>query len=219
MQFLPICVFLAFIASAHSHGYLKEPVARTSIQLRPEFNTQQPYWWDHQGVWCGNVQQDVNFSTCGRCGDSPGGSDANQNGIYDKKVIVANYTAGSTIQVVSEYGAQHYGQIHIELCPAQVETDNCFQTLAIVGGSEAVENNKMCVTGGDLAAAGDNTIQDYTITTTVKLPDGVKCSRCTLRWTYRTHYPGQPYDPQWYPCKLNTYPAQTFRNCADVAIN
>jgi hypothetical protein len=87
-------------------------------------------------VWCGNVQQDVNFSTCGRCGkkilhnisqvrhqldsfalrflisgDSPGESSANQGGIYDKAVIVKNYTAGSIIEVTANFGAAHWGKL------------------------------------------------------------------------------------------------------------
>jgi len=210
--FLALALLGACLALVHSHGYLKDPIARTSIQIREhEFGTSQPYWWDHQGVWCGNVQQDNNFSTCGRCGDVRGETTANQDGIYDKKVIVANYTSGSIINVVSQFGAQHYGQFHIELCPQETETDNCFQTLQIVGGTNAIENNKMCVT--------DLTTPSVDIITRVQLPAGVRCNRCTLRWTYRTHYPGQPYDPDWYDCKLNTYPAQTFRNCADIGIN
>ena len=83
------------VALANGHGYMKEPIARTSIQLRPEFGTQQPYWWDNQGVWCGNVQQDTSYSTCGRCGDRQGETTANQGGIYDKGVIVATYQSGA----------------------------------------------------------------------------------------------------------------------------
>lgn len=89
-------ILTLWVGLVQSHGYLKDPIARTSIQLREaEFNTQQPYWWDNQGVWCGNVKQSPNYETCGRCGDAPGETLANQNGIYDKKVIVATYTAGS----------------------------------------------------------------------------------------------------------------------------
>jgi len=210
MRSLALFLVAICVGLVQPHGWLKEPVARTSIQLRPEFNTQQPYWWDHQGVWCGNVQQaDATAPSCGRCGDAAGETTANQGGMYDKGVIVATYSAGQIIDVVTEFGAPHSGQFHFELCPQVQETDNCFQRLTIVGGSETVENNKMCV----------NREGEHQITTRVQLPAGVRCTRCTLRWTYRTHYPGQPYDPDWYPCKLNTYPAQTFRNCADIRIN
>ena len=88
--------------------YLKEPIARTSIQLRPEFNTQQPYWWDNQGVWCNNVQQDTSYSQCGRCGEGQGDSSASQGGIYDKGVIVATYQSGavSSQPTLHQYATQ-----------------------------------------------------------------------------------------------------------------
>lgn len=53
------------------------------------------FWWDHTGVWCGNVHQDLNNSQCGRCGDAPGNTHANQGGRYDKAIITATYQAGS----------------------------------------------------------------------------------------------------------------------------
>lgn len=63
------------------------------------FNTikgaQQPFWWDDTGVICGNVQQNLQMSTCGRCGDAPGNTFANQGGRYDKGIITGTYTAGS----------------------------------------------------------------------------------------------------------------------------
>ncbi len=51
MSFKIIALVLAVaVTYGDAHGYLKEPIARTSIQLRPEFGTQQPYWWDNSGV-------------------------------------------------------------------------------------------------------------------------------------------------------------------------
>lgn len=44
---------------------------------------------------CGNVLQDLQYSTCGRCGEAPGNRDASQGGIFDKGIIVRSYTAGS----------------------------------------------------------------------------------------------------------------------------
>lgn len=35
-------VLVAALGYVEPHGYLKIPIARTSIQLAPEFNTQQP---------------------------------------------------------------------------------------------------------------------------------------------------------------------------------
>jgi len=204
MHNLLVFVLLGLVAGAHSHGFLKSPIARTSIQTRPEFGTQQPYWWDNTGVWCNNVQQDLNNSQCGRCGEAAGNRDASQGGIYDKNVIVANYTAGSVITVVADMNAPHGGAYQIELCPQQTETDSCFQKLNILSGSENIVPQGICVPNGK---SGDISAQ-------VQLPAGVRCARCTLRWTYRTSYPGHGgtdcHNPQ---------PAQTFRNCADISIN
>ncbi len=33
----------------------------------------------------------------------------------------------------------------MELCPQVTETDNCFSLLPIVGGSESVRDNRICV--------------------------------------------------------------------------
>lgn len=90
-----IAILLVAVGYANAHVFLAEPIARTSMHLRPEFGAQQPFWWDNFGVWCGNVHQNTAFSTCGRCGESPGSRDASQNGRYDKGIIVATYTAGS----------------------------------------------------------------------------------------------------------------------------
>jgi hypothetical protein len=37
----------------------------------------------------------MSYSSCGRCGEPQGNSDASQGGQYDKNVIVANWTSGS----------------------------------------------------------------------------------------------------------------------------
>jgi len=199
-------VLAVAVTYADAHGYLKDPIARTSIQLRPEFNTQQPYWWDNQGVWCNNAQQDLQYSTCGRCGEGQGNGDASQGGIYDKNVIVANYTSGSQITIVTNLQAAHYGYIEFELCASETESNGCFTRLQALSGSEEVRNGRLCV------PYDNNATQD--LTARVQLPAGVRCNRCTIRWTYRTSYPG-PAD--WNMCD-NPRPAQTFRNCADVRI-
>lgn len=87
--------FAASLALVEPHGFLRVPLARTSIFRQPNFGAQQPFWWDDTGVWCGNVQQDINFSSCGRCGDAPGNTNANQGGRYDKGIVTATYNAGA----------------------------------------------------------------------------------------------------------------------------
>lgn len=90
-----LIVFLAGAAFVEPHGSITTPLARTRIQDLPNWGgAQQPFWWDSQGVWCGNVAQDVNVSNCGRCGDAPANTHANRGGRYDKGIITGTYNAG-----------------------------------------------------------------------------------------------------------------------------
>lgn len=120
----------------------------------------------HWFFFSNNVRQNLQYSTCGRCGETFGNRDASQGGRYDKGVIVATYTAGSRIQVETEFGATHGGQFHLELCAQQTETDNCFVPLNIVGGNVNILNNTACV---------DDT--QSRINVQVQLPANVRCNR------------------------------------------
>lgn len=103
----------------------------------------------------------------------------------------------------------HFGHFKIELCPQAVETDGCFQTLPIVSASQPFGNDTVCIPFDNPAPPND------IVTFRVQLPAGVTCTRCTIRWTYRTSYPA------WAPGQGECYnpnPAQTFRNCADITI-
>lgn len=102
-MFIAFIVLVAGLALVEPHAHVSVPLARTSIFRNPSFGAQQPFWWDDNGVWCGNVQQDTNYSTCGRCGDAPGNSHAAQGGRYDKGIITGTYNAGQ----VSFYSNTH----------------------------------------------------------------------------------------------------------------
>ena len=103
--------------------------------------------------------------------------------------------------------ASHYGYIEFELCISETETENCFQKLQVLSSNEEVR-------GGTRVCSPHGNEQERLITARVQLPPLVRCERCTVRWTYRTSYPGRP---DWDICD-NPYPAQVFRNCADVKI-
>lgn len=91
---IALIVFVAGLATVEPHGYVRVPLARTSIFRESGWGAQVPFWWDDSGVWCGNVPQDQQYSTCGRCGDAPGNSDAVQGGRYDKGIVTGTYNAG-----------------------------------------------------------------------------------------------------------------------------
>lgn len=84
-------LFLA-VVSVHGHGYLADPLARTSIHIRPDEPYRPPYEWNHSGIECRTPPTYGQSGTCLRCGTS---TDMNSGGAYDKNEITGNYTAGS----------------------------------------------------------------------------------------------------------------------------
>jgi len=204
-----LLILASVVVTANCHGYLKYPVARTAIQkFDSEFGTQPPYYFDYTGVWCADARQDLDYSQCGRCGERVGNNEFSQGGMYDKGVIVANWTSGSTVDILVEIGVPHNGQFQLELCSEETETDNCFHKLNIIDGSEPIRTDQtMCVTKQ----------HRHEIRASVQLPEGVSCNRCTVRWTYRTHY-NEPDNPDYRGCDVQQLSRQVFRNCADVAI-
>jgi hypothetical protein len=95
----------------------------------------------------------------------------------------------------------------MELCDSDEETEACFEQLKFTAGSEALDETQT-----QLCVPFDNDGNHY-VSGTVQLPEGLECTRCTLRWTYRTSYPPNPL------CGPNPNPTQVFRNCADIAID
>lgn len=90
-----LILFVAGLVQVEPHGYVLNPLSRTSIFRNRDTNgAVAPFWWNDTGVWCGNIQQDLQYSRCGRCGDEPGETHANQGGRYDKAIITGTYTAG-----------------------------------------------------------------------------------------------------------------------------
>lgn len=44
--------FVASLAVVEPHGFLRVPLARTSVHRLPNWGgAQQPFWWDDTGVW------------------------------------------------------------------------------------------------------------------------------------------------------------------------
>ncbi len=116
-------------------------------------------------------------------------------------IIKLNSIVPQNIRVDVEFGAMHFGYVEFDLCPQEAETNGCFQSLILTGGSHRLRNNRqMCV-----PLDGTTTRREFT---NVQLPAGVRCARCTLRWTYRTSYPGPA---NWDPCFDARPLAQTFR--------
>jgi len=201
------------VLRVEGHGHMISPMSRTSMFVmdRDQWPT-QPAYWNNKGVWCNNVKQDMDYGQCARCGFALGDGEGDHGGLYGKGIIVQNYTSGAIIEVTVEISAPHYGYFEHELCPIEQENDSCFQRLAIIEGTHPVPvgHPRMCVPNQDEG-------RDIIMKAQVQLPSGVRCSRCTMRWTYRTSYESSPDWETWDPC-WHPEPTQTFRNCADVSI-
>ncbi len=78
--------------------------------------------------------------------------------------------------------ANHRGHLEFELCPQVSESDGCFShRLAVAGADRGVRNGNTACTGNDQ--------QNGAFNVRIQLPANVRCTRCTLRMTYRTSYP------------------------------
>lgn len=48
MKFVALILVVA-ATYVNGHVFLLEPIARTSLHLRPDLGAQQPFWWDNFG--------------------------------------------------------------------------------------------------------------------------------------------------------------------------
>jgi len=198
------------VAFVEPHGHMIDPRSRQNLFQDPQFPDQPPNW-NPQSVWCDNIPQSMTYSQCGLCGDPISQSvprEHEHGGTFGRGNIAKNYTSGAIIDIDIEFGAAHGGYFEFELCPSATESTGCFSRLEVLSASEDVRiDNRVCVPYHN----GDTRI----ITARVRLPGGVRCARCTLRWTYRTSYGGWPD----YDICYNPHDAQTFRACSDIRIN
>ncbi|XP_068895525.1 uncharacterized protein [Tenebrio molitor] len=204
---LSLLVFCLLVAKISGHGMMLEPPNRSSLW---RFDPSAPPNYNDNENFCGgaDVQWHQYDGKCGLCGDEFGKPhpQANENtGTYGQGKVVREYTSGSVIDVQVLLTTNHLGFFNFSLCvlqnPDAPEPDeSCFQTLTLGNG----EINYNVVSG------------EKSIDTQVKLPDGLTCNRCVLRWHYRT-------GNNWGQCDDGSYaegcgPQENFRSCADVSI-
>ncbi|XP_015439710.1 PREDICTED: uncharacterized protein LOC107194583 [Dufourea novaeangliae] len=145
--------------------------------------------YDDMGLYCGgyNVQWEQNG---GRCG-----------------ILRIPYKRGETININVKLTANHKGSFTFHLCPLhssnELETEDCFNRypLQLSDGSYSLSVPS----------------SQYEFNVGVRLPGGVTCNQCVVRWNYRS-------GNNWGDCgdghsALGCGPQETFRNCADVAIS
>lgn len=154
------------------------------------------------------IQHNTNGGKCGFCGDNYADATPRAHelgGVYGDGTIVASYNVGKTIPVEVNLSANHMGSFHFDLCNIdvnQIESEECFSAYPI-----EFEN-------GSFAYPVSQGINLFKIN--IRLPQGVQCNHCVLRWTYVT-------GNGWGICEdgsgaLGCGPQENFKGCSDITI-
>jgi len=213
MLVVQCCALLMIVVGVAGHGRLMDPPARNAMW---RFGFNNPVNYNDNELYCGGfvVHYQKNKGNCGVCGDdyrekSPRSHEA--GGLYGNGVIGKHYVTGQKIEVEAELTTNHKGTMKIELCPNddpyKIATDDCFQRHVL----------PVVKTGEALFKIPEESKKYEIYRWEVKLPEGVSCSHCLIRWTY---YAGNT----WGNCNngsesIGCGNQETFINCADVTIN
>lgn len=183
------------------HGMVLNPASRSS---RWRFNSSAPVNWDDNQLYCGGfgvrkfsmlwimlkdfsiffsylttqAQWSINGGKCGLCGDDFRNSRPRSNeygGRFGEGIVVANYPINGLLPVSIRITANHIGYFMFDLCKMdnEGESEECFDRypLKLADGAD-----RYPVRGGILGM----------FDMTLKLPAGLTCQHCVLRWIYVT---------------------------------
>lgn len=126
------------------------------------------------------VQWQINGGKCGACGDDyrqPEPRDNERHGKYDASIIPKHYWEGSNIQAIVYITASHLGYFKFHLCNMDnrpTETEECFEEYPLL----TVDGKNRYQVTRDIDKA--NTYHKVYL----RLPKGLTCERCVLRWHY-----------------------------------
>lgn len=219
-------MFLALLPAVYGHGRLMDPPGRGSLfrfvttnPLLSQYSSVIEADYDDMGANCGGVSYQISQGyKCGPCGDPYGASQPRAHedgGKYGKKIVSKQYSSGNTIMTQVQITAHHKGWIRFNLCPLD----------ELGAGDDALEN---CLSNYPLETEqgfewdlpdthnGDYNNGGYWYDILVKLPDGVECDRCVLRWKYHGGNSWGCDAPD--DCGLGKGYQEEFRNCADIQI-
>ena len=163
-----------------------------------------PTNYNDDEVFCGSfsVQCGQNKGKCGVCGDNFKDATPRNHelgGTFGQGVIMKTYKKDSVIIVKIVLTANHRGFFIFDLCdPKFGETEECFQKHRLI---TTEGDDKFTVTEAYMYDIG------------LKLPKGLECDQCVLRWTYVAGHRGL-CDDGGYGCS----PQAHFRSCSDIAI-
>ncbi|XP_014238732.1 uncharacterized protein LOC106660314 [Trichogramma pretiosum] len=193
------------------HGMVLDPVNRSSA-WRKGFKV-PPNYEDSEN-FCGGlqVQHHMNGGKCGLCGDNYALAQPRPNengGKYGRGVIVRSYKEGQEIDVKVKVEANHKGYFEFSLCPLsdgkQLESEECFDA------------HPLKLADGSSRHRLSGTPFQYEVDLKLKLPEGLKCEHCVLRWYWITAN-------NWGTCAdgseaLGCGPHEHYRTCSDIRID
>jgi hypothetical protein len=177
-----LVLFSYCLITIYGHGYLYEPVARSSAWLVDSSFRQCCTWPQHMEMFCGGLghQWNVNDGKCSICGE-PYEKEVKlfeKGGAMYKGTSVKTYTQGQQIDVKVMLTANHKGYFEFRLCnldanPLADATQECLDRHQLI----IVDTNSTKFR--DVSKYGSEMI-----TVRVQLPSDVACKHCVFQWKY-----------------------------------
>lgn len=141
---------------------------------------------------------------------------------------VAQYTEGDVITITVQITAHHLGYFAVSLCDQQFISEECFARNRLMRPNCIDPNNPNCYRAWKQLASHEiswiATHFNYNgpkspsgtinFSFLMRLPTGVSCTDCVLRWQYYSTNSCQLYNP----AATVDYVSEEFMNCADVTI-
>lgn len=153
------------------------------------------------------VQYDQNGGKCGLCGDNYADATPRAHelgGTYGQGVIVKSYAPEALIPTEVKLTANHLGYFAFHICKiaGNGESEDCFSKYPVQFEDGTYKHQ---------VPAGV-----FLFKPKLRLPSGLSCDHCVLRWTYTT-------GNRWGWCDANSGalgcgPQELFVGCSDIAI-
>ncbi|CAM4892243.1 unnamed protein product [Rotaria socialis] len=209
-------VFTSCFASIYGHGYLLDPVARSSAWLVDQSFKQCCTYPNHMEMFCGGTQHQWNTQggKCGICGEPYDRSAKifEKGGAMYTGKIVKTYNQGQQIDVTVMLTANHKGYFEFRLCNLD-STPNSDAT------QDCLDRRLLKIAGTDSTRYRDvDKYGSQAITVRIQLPSDVACRHCVFQWRYTT---GNSWgtDPITGQSGLGMgIENETFMGCSDISI-
>ncbi|XP_060596743.1 uncharacterized protein LOC132750726 isoform X2 [Ruditapes philippinarum] len=206
-----IFVVCAIFQQAFGHGWMREPVSRSSA-WRLGFPT--PRNFNDDNLACGGFLAMMSYGgKCGICGDPWVSENAIRDneagGKYATGTIVKSYTMGETINIKINLIANHGGWMEFRICPNNDVRKRVTK--------ECLERHVLQRADGTGTKTIINDRRTGVWTMAYKLPENMVSSQCVIQWKYHTGSSyGMDKDTGKYCSGCGDQ--EEFYGCADVAI-